>query len=254
MTTPQAEFTRFLTIFILCFFVLSKTCNAYQAPANYWQEHGPAKIINHKKVFKNLNQFADFTIETTPKKALVIVTSNNQIKREAAQEIFQKNPKLQNIPVRFISVAAESKIAPQPLGITNAIQGAINRINGSKQAQIAAKYKQEDEAVFYCSIENFFTKPKVFEPRDHALVIIQTPTGQNFTYVSDGITIDAQIYDDALDKSGLARDRTGALATIGEELSSIYNIDSDNWQEFVTGHKMSRKQQILSAFKDEQWF
>ena len=219
----------------------------FSIPTSYWQTYGPAPIVSGLSLYGNLNKTLELSSVEETGEFLVVVTSKKRLKIEAAKKFFKKNKRFAKAKLEFVGVGADSNIAPQPLGLKNALRGAKNRIKNAR-----TMYENpNNKPVYFCSIENFFTKPDVYKPRDHAAVIIETPLGQQFRYVSDGIEVDPEIYDQALDQKGLAQDGTGALKTVGEVLGELYGLDSSNWQQFVTQAKVSRIDQIVSAYNSD---
>lgn len=238
------QHTKAFKIPLLLFFTLGMG----NLTTHYWQEFGPARIVPHESLYANLNQSVKFDKNPVKGDVTVIVTSAQETKVQACKEIFKSNSRFKDASISYETRKVDSDIAPQPLGEKAAERGAINRINNIR------KNEQITNNAFFCSIESFFTKPTVHEPRDHAMIVIVDPHNRVYRYISDGVMIEPSIYDIALESGGLSRDGTGALKTIGEVLSDKYHVDPHNWHTYVTQDKYSRYDQIISAFDESNLF
>lgn len=221
------------------------------AALHYWQEYGPAQVIPHERIYADLNQGAKFDSSLVRGEIKVVVTSTNKTKVKACEKIFQNNSRLSNANISLLSYKSNSGIAEQPLGLDAAERGAVNRILSVKKDNPQLSVETD---IYYCSIENYFTRPDIYEPRDHAFVLIEDPIGKTYRYVSDGVEIEPTIYNVALEAEGLSLDGSGAKKTIGAVLAERYQVDPQNWHQYVTQDKVSRYDQIVSAFDNVRYF
>jgi len=217
---------------------------------HYWQEFGPARIIPHEKVYADLNQGLDFDKDKVSHKIIVVITSTQSDKQKACKTIFTENPRFSETSINFIALTSKSDIAPQPLGTSAAELGATNRIKYLKKQNVGL----DENITYYCSIESFFTAPDIYEPRDHAFIVIQDPKLRMYRYISNGVMVSPAIYDAALDYGGMSSDGSGSLITIGEILAKQYQVDPQSWHKYITQDKYSRYKQIISALETTKLF
>jgi len=221
----------------------------YIGDLTYWQRYGPAKIIKQPK--SNLEQSSKPPI-TSFKLATIVHTDTQAAHINAIKKILAKNPKFQNTTVNLISCDCPSEIAKQPLGLNNCMLGNINRINNAIR-QFSKDYP-ENYPIYYIAIQEFFTEMQVEVPCGYILITLKTPENKFLNFVSDGIEVHPEIYENMLELEGLEEDGTGARITFGQALSAEFELDDTNWQNYVTQQKMNNEMQILSAFQAEENF
>lgn len=201
---------------------------------NYIDEYGVSKVQPAKIVFPDFK--AEGAISIQPQtKVNVVVASANEIKINAAKEIFIRKFNVDKKDLHVKGLKSKSHVSEQPIGVYAAIKGAENRILSLKQNdQFTSK-----SGCYFVAIESFITEPKDnVKPTDHALVVIEDPNGVQHIYLSDGVEIAADIYKSALKNENM---------TVGEVLAQKYKIDNHDWFGYVTANKISRLEQILSA-------
>lgn len=201
---------------------------------SYVEEYGVSKIQPAKIVFPDFK--GENAINIQPHTMVnVLVASSNDIKINAAKQIFMQKFQVENNYLRVRGMHAASNISEQPVGIDAAIKGAKNRILSLKQN---AHFKDKT-GQYLVAIESFIAESKdAKNPTDHALIIIEQPNGEQYVYLSDGVEIAPEIY-----KTALQHENT----TVGEVLAQKYKINSHDWFGYVTANKISRLEQILSA-------
>jgi non-canonical (house-cleaning) NTP pyrophosphatase len=215
----------------------------------YQKKYGTSKIISSEIFKKQLNKDLENNNNEITGNVNVFVTSNKKLKIEATKLIFSKNKRLANSNLFFHGYSCPSDIAEQPLSVINGEKGATNRL---KNIKIPEEFQNSKTPYFICSIENFFTEPEIEIPTDHAFVVIQNEKGEVYRYISDGVEICREIYDETL-KKGVVE--TGSLFTIGDTLSKEFeDLDSSNWHKDVTKTEkysgITREEQILTSFSE----
>jgi ribose-phosphate pyrophosphokinase len=204
-------------------------------PKSYVDEYGaskiykPAAVLEKVKISKGNVKFKEANQKT------VWVTSTSQVKLDATQDIFQRKIFNQNKDINVLGFKTNSGVGEQPIGFAVALQGARNRI-----ADLKLQNKEyQATRPYIVSIENFFTAMKDgVNPTDHAVVVIETPDGLEHVFVSVGVGLAPEIYKEAI--------KTPEV-TIGSYLARKYNVNAQDWHGYVTGNKIDRRQQILSA-------
>ncbi len=214
---------------------------------SYIETYGASKILPYSSVCPNFIQGS--SLPTTEAQQIhIIVASTKEIKISATKQFFKNSSNFVNKKITIERVKAASNIAEQPIGLDNAILGARNRIANAKK--ITPQVTSADISTYYVAIENFFSEPKAgINPSDLAIVVIESPSAKQYTYLSEGVEIDPKIYNLVAAPTNLAKDGTGANSTVGEYLAATYKINDADWFAFVTGKSYSRGQQILTAFK-----
>lgn len=178
----------------------------------------------------------------------IVIASDKQIKINAVVELFTSNPRFAYTQNTFFPHKASSQIADQPIGHKNGRLGALNRINN------AAKWAQTQNLtdVYICAIENYFESDNENTPRDHAFIMIQSPDGQLFESISDGVAIHKDVFDAAIQNAEQLE--TGFSKTIGAFLHEQYGFNDSDWFNDV-GAGISRVEQIASTLNSESpWF
>lgn len=199
--------------------------NLFVPTMTYTQQYGLSRIIKAAEVFPDFKTTAKLKIKD--RNSEFIVTSTNELKIKAVENMLGVK--------KARGYKTQSSVSEQPIGIKMARAGAKNRIADLK------KYNMELEGKYIVSIESFFTELKIgTKPTDHALVLIKTPEGKIFEYISPGVEIDSEIY-----KSALSRNNV----TIGNVMAERYAVDPSNWHAYVTDNKIDRMQQIIQAYQ-----
>jgi len=203
---------------------------------SYIEEYGVSKIHPANEIYPKFKNSSTHMLINKKQDINVLVTSNAELKVKAAAMIFKDNFKVSDNKLKIYGVKTMSGVSEQPIGLDQAIHGAKNRINDLKRQD---KY-ENNKGSYIVSIENFFTElRKDHKPTDHALVIIEEPSGEQHIYLSAGVEISQNLYNAALQHND----------TIGEELARKYNVRANDWHAYVTANKIDRLQQIVSAVK-----
>jgi ribose-phosphate pyrophosphokinase len=202
---------------------------------SYIEEYGESKIYPLNVIYPNMVTGNKLLNLESTKPINVAVASNNEIQLKAAKAIFTDKFKVNSNVVKITGFSAKSGISDQPIGLEKAIKGAQNRINDLK-----SRYKSKNKVARYIiSIENFFTElHDNRNPTDHALVVIEDPNGNQYRYVSVGVEINESLYKTAMQQDNV---------TVGSILAEKYGVSINDWHEYVTGSKINRYEQILSA-------
>ncbi|XP_010081349.1 PREDICTED: protein PRRC1 [Pterocles gutturalis] len=171
----------------------------------------------------------------------IVVTSNKEVKVAAIRDAFQEVFGMAVVT----GEAAQSNIAPQPVGYAAGLKGAQERIDSLRRTGVI---HEKQPAV---SIESFIEELLPDKWFDIGCLIIEDPVHgihlETFTqatpvplqYVQQAKNLTPQDYN--LRWSGL-------LVTVGEVLEkSILNVNRTDWHVVFTG--MSRRQMIYSAAK-----
>ncbi|KAM6391513.1 protein PRRC1 isoform 2-T4 [Rhynochetos jubatus] len=171
----------------------------------------------------------------------IVVTSNKEVKVAAIRDAFQEVFGMAVVT----GEAAQSNIAPQPVGYAAGLKGAQERIDSLRRTGVI---HEKQPAV---SVENFIEELLPDKWFDIGCLIIEDPINaihlEAFTqatpvpleYVQQAKSLTPQDYN--LRWSGL-------LVTVGEVLEkSILNVSRTDWHMVFTG--MSRRQMIYSAAK-----
>ncbi|RLV90210.1 hypothetical protein DV515_00014525 [Chloebia gouldiae] len=171
----------------------------------------------------------------------IVVTSNKEVKVAAIRDAFQEVFGMAVVT----GEAAQSNIAPQPVGYAAGLKGAQERIDSLRRTGVI---HEKQPAV---SVENFIEELLPDKWFDIGCLIIEDPIHgihlEAFTqatpvplhYVQQAKSLTPQDY--SLRWSGL-------LVTVGEVLEkSVLNVSRTDWHAVFTG--MSRRQMIYSAAK-----
>jgi mannose/fructose/N-acetylgalactosamine-specific phosphotransferase system component IIB len=242
-----------VNILNLKFIHWSKIMNQYQKKYN-------------KSTILEINEDLNKTLETPKEKARIvhiIVTSEKQLKLDAAENIVKLNPRFKESTFVVKGFKSSSGIAEQPISMEAGEKGALNRIQSTKNLPSFQEYLKQiddnDSVVIFVSIENYFTKPNQNNSSfDHAMVLIENEYKDIFKYVSNGVELNGEFYQKALLK-GETIDGTGLNVTLGEVFSEVYpEVSSSDWHGFVTKDEnsdgISRREQILTCIKNKKWF
>lgn len=201
---------------------------------SYIEEYGISKVIPQQAVFPKFAVGAKLALDNL-QPINVLVTSSSELKIKAAKAIFKKKLGVNSNNLSVKGYKSNSGVSDQPIGIEMASLGAKNRILDLKRL-VASNIVNKSYIV---SIENFIEVKGDSKPTDHALVIIEAPDGRQYTYLSDGVEVATEIYRSAIQHEHM---------TVGQVLAQKYKISSNDWYNYVTGHKIDRVAQILSAF------
>jgi non-canonical (house-cleaning) NTP pyrophosphatase len=235
---------------------------------------GKLIIMNHyqkkynKSTILELDEDLNKTLNTPKEKASkvvhILVTSEKQLKLEAAENIVKLNPRFKESTLVLKGFKSSSGIAEQPISMEEGEKGAFNRIQSTKNLTSFKEYlnqiQDKEEGMIFVSIENYFTKPNQENSSfDHAMVLIENEFKDIFKYVSDGVELNGDFYQKALLKGGEASDGTGLNVTLGEVFSEEFpEVPSSDWHGFVTKDEhldgISRREQILTCIKNKKWF
>ncbi|XP_071436287.1 protein PRRC1 [Pithys albifrons albifrons] len=171
----------------------------------------------------------------------IVVTSNKEVKVAAIRDAFQEVFGMAVVT----GEAAQSNIAPQPVGYAAGLKGAQERINSLRRTGVI---HEKQPAV---SVESFIEELLPDKWFDIGCLIIEDPvhrihlevftqaTPVPLQYVQQAKSLTPQDY--SLRWSGL-------LVTVGEVLEkSGLNVNRMDWHSVFTG--MSRRQMIYSAAK-----
>jgi len=207
----------------------------FMPKTSYVEDHGVSKLQPANKVYPKFKSDAKKISINTEHPIEVLVTSNSTIKIKAAAAMFTDKLAIKPDNLKIKGFKTSSSISEQPIGLEDAIKGAQNRIIDLKQ-----RNKLENKKSSYIvSIENFLTELRDDrKPTDHALVIIEDTNGIQHIYLSAGVEVAAEIYNLALAQENV---------TIGQVLADKYHVSSNDWHGYVTGNKINRFDQILSA-------
>ncbi|NXS06447.1 PRRC1 protein, partial [Neodrepanis coruscans] len=171
----------------------------------------------------------------------VVVASNKEVKVAAIRDAFQEVFGMAVVT----GEAAESYIAPQPVGYAAGLKGAQGRIDSLRQTGVI------HEKQLAVSVENFIEELLPDKWFDIGCLIIEDPVhGIHLEAFTQATPVPSQYVQQA--KSLTPEDYnlrwSGLLVTVGEVLEkSVLNVNRTDWHVVFTG--MSRRQMIYSAAK-----
>ncbi|XP_069736424.1 protein PRRC1 [Phaenicophaeus curvirostris] len=171
----------------------------------------------------------------------IVVTSNKEVKVAAIRDAFQEVFGMAVVT----GEAAQSNIAPQPVGYAAGLKGAQERIDSLRRSGVI---HEKQPAV---SVENFIEELLPDKWFDIGCLIIEDPVhGIHLEAFTQATPVPLQYVQQA--KSLTPQDYSlrwsGLLVTVGEVLEkSILNVNRTDWHVVFTG--MSRRQMIYSAAK-----
>ncbi|XP_027523397.1 protein PRRC1 [Corapipo altera] len=171
----------------------------------------------------------------------IVVTSNKEVKVAAIRDAFQEVFGMAVVT----GEAAQSNIAPQPVGYAAGLRGAQERIDSLRRAGVI----HEKQPVV--SVENFIEELLPDKWFDIGCLIIEDPVyGIHLEAFTQATPVPSQYVQQA--KSLTPEDYnlrwSGLLVTLGEVLEkSVPNVNRTDWHVVFTG--MSRRQMIYSAAK-----
>lgn len=213
----------------------------------YQSAYGTSSIVAPSKIYPYFKQGEKLLAVGGVGKLNIIVASANELKISATSNFFSANPSFKSKKLNIRGVNAPSNIASQPIGLDSGVLGAKHRIKNAKN--MVRHENLNPTRTYYVAIENFFSvaDPGV-KPTDHAVVIIEAPNGEQFTYLSEGVEVDYHIYKQVVKPDNLVADYTGTKTSIGDFLAKNYGVKSADWFVLVTGQPYTREQQISTAF------
>ncbi|XP_054509356.2 protein PRRC1 [Agelaius phoeniceus] len=171
----------------------------------------------------------------------IVVTSNKEVKVAAIRDAFQEVFGMAVVT----GEAAQSNIAPQPVGYAAGLKGAQERIDSLRRTGVI---HEKQPAV---SVENFIEELLPDKWFDIGCLIIEDPIhGIHLEAFTQATPVPLQYVQQA--KSLTPQDYSlrwsGLLVTVGEVLEkSVLNASRTDWHAVFTG--MSRRQMIYSAAK-----
>ncbi|XP_031952788.1 protein PRRC1 [Corvus kubaryi] len=171
----------------------------------------------------------------------IVVTSNKEVKVAAIRDAFQEVFGMAVVT----GEAAQSNIAPQPVGYAAGLKGAQERIDSLRRTGVI---HEKQPAV---SVENFIEELLPDKWFDIGCLIIEDPIhGIHLEAFTQATPVPLQYVQQA--KSLTPQDYnlrwSGLLVTVGEVLEkSVLNVNRTDWHAVFTG--MSRRQMIYSAAK-----
>ncbi|XP_005061998.1 PREDICTED: protein PRRC1 [Ficedula albicollis] len=171
----------------------------------------------------------------------IVVTSNKEVKVAAVRDAFQEVFGMAVVT----GEAAQSNIAPQPVGYAAGLKGAQERIDSLRRTGVI---HEKQPAV---SVENFIEELLPDKWFDIGCLIIEDPVhGIHLEAFTQATPVPLQYVQQA--KSLTPQDYSlrwsGLLVTVGEVLEkSMQNVSRTDWHAVLTG--MSRRQMIYSAAK-----
>ncbi|NXX84751.1 PRRC1 protein, partial [Urocolius indicus] len=171
----------------------------------------------------------------------IVVTSNKEVKVAAIRDAFQEVFGMAVVT----GEAAQSNIAPQPVGYAAGLKGAQERIDSLRRTGVI---HEKQPAV---SVENFIEELLPDKWFDIGCLIIEDPIhGIHLEAFTQATPVPLQYVQQA--KSLTPQDYnlrwSGLLVTVGEVLEkSLLNVNRTDWHMVFTG--MSRRQMIYSAAK-----
>ncbi|NWS11670.1 PRRC1 protein, partial [Pachyramphus minor] len=171
----------------------------------------------------------------------IVVTSDKEVKVAAIRDAFQEVFGMAVVT----GEAAESNIAPQPVGYAAGLKGAQGRIDSLRRTGVI----HEKQPVV--SVENFIEELLPDKWFDIGCLIIEDPVhGIHLEAFTQATPVPLQYVQQA--KSLTPQDYnlrwSGLLVTVGEVLEkSVLNVNRTDWHLVFTG--MSRRQMIYSAAK-----
>uniref|UniRef100_A0A8C4V4Y6 Proline rich coiled-coil 1 n=1 Tax=Falco tinnunculus TaxID=100819 RepID=A0A8C4V4Y6_FALTI len=171
----------------------------------------------------------------------IVVTSNKEVKVAAIRDAFQEVFGMAVVT----GEAAQSNIAPQPVGYAAGLKGAQERIDSLRRTGVI---HEKQPAV---SVESFIEELLPDKWFDIGCLIIEDPIhGIHLEAFTQATPVPLQYVQQA--KSLTPQDYnlrwSGLLVTVGEVLErNIQNVNRTDWHVVFTG--MSRRQMIYSAAK-----
>ncbi|NWS82146.1 PRRC1 protein, partial [Toxostoma redivivum] len=171
----------------------------------------------------------------------IVVTSNKEVKVAAIRDAFQEVFGMAVVT----GEAAQSNIAPQPVGYAAGLKGAQERIDSLRRTGVI---HEKQPAV---SVENFIEELLPDKWFDIGCLIIEDPIhGIHLEAFTQATPVPLQYVQQA--KSLTPQDYSlrwsGLLVTVGEVLEkSMLNVSRTDWHAVFTG--MSHRQMIYSAAK-----
>ncbi|NWY76984.1 PRRC1 protein, partial [Erithacus rubecula] len=171
----------------------------------------------------------------------IVVTSNKEVKVAAIRDAFQEVFGMAVVT----GEAAQSNIAPQPVGYAAGLKGAQERIDSLRRTGVI---HEKQPAV---SVENFIEELLPDKWFDIGCLIIEDPVhGIHLEAFTQATPVPLQYVQQA--KSLTPQDYSlrwsGLLVTVGEVLErSMLQVSRTDWHAALTG--VSRRQMIYSAAK-----
>ncbi|NWV69667.1 PRRC1 protein, partial [Malurus elegans] len=171
----------------------------------------------------------------------IVVTSNKEVKVAAIRDAFQEVFGMAVVT----GEAAQSNIAPQPVGYAAGLKGAQERIDSLRRTGVI---HEKQPAV---SVESFIEELLPDKWFDIGCLIIEDPIhGIHLEAFTQATPVPLQYVQQA--KSLTPQDYnlrwSGLLVTVGEVLEkNVLNVNRTDWHAVFTG--MSRRQMIYSAAK-----
>ncbi|NWZ91074.1 PRRC1 protein, partial [Nesospiza acunhae] len=168
----------------------------------------------------------------------IVVTSNKEVKVAAIRDAFQEVFGMAVVT----GEAAQSNIAPQPVGYAAGLKGAQERIDSLRRTGVI---HEKQPAV---SVENFIEELLPDKWFDIGCLIIEDPIhGIHLEAFTQATPVPLQ-YAKSLTPQDYSLRWSGLLVTVGEVLEkSVLNASRTDWHAVFTG--MSRRQMIYSAAK-----
>ncbi|NXA54699.1 PRRC1 protein, partial [Nothocercus julius] len=171
----------------------------------------------------------------------IVVTSNKEVKVAAIRDAFQEVFGMAVVT----GEAAQSNIAPQPVGYAAGLKGAQERIDSLRRTGVI---HEKQPAV---SVENFIEELLPDKWFDIGCLIIEDPVhGIHLEAFTQATPVPLQYVQQAqsLTPQDYNLRWSGLLVTVGEVLEkNLPNVNRTDWHLVFTG--MSRRQMIYSAAK-----
>ncbi|XP_064356606.1 protein PRRC1 isoform X4 [Dromaius novaehollandiae] len=171
----------------------------------------------------------------------IVVTSNKEVKVAAIRDAFQEVFGMAVVT----GEAAQSNIAPQPVGYAAGLKGAQERIDSLRRTGVI---HEKQPAV---SVENFIEELLPDKWFDIGCLIIEDPVhGIHLEAFTQATPVPLQYVQQAqsLTPQDYNLRWSGLLVTVGEVLEkNLLNVNRTDWHMVFTG--MSRRQMIYSAAK-----
>ncbi|KAM8776988.1 protein PRRC1 [Rhynchonycteris naso] len=171
----------------------------------------------------------------------IVVTSDKEVKVAAVRDAFQEVFGLAVV----MGEAAQSNIAPQPVGYAAGLKGAQERIDTLRRTGVI---HEKQVAV---SVENFIAELLPDKWFDVGCLIVEDPVhGIHLETFTQATPVPLEFVQQAqsLTPQDYNLRWSGLLVTVGEVLEkSLVNVNRTDWHMAFTG--MSRRQMIYSAAK-----
>ncbi|NXK94575.1 PRRC1 protein, partial [Formicarius rufipectus] len=171
----------------------------------------------------------------------IVVTSNNEAKVAAIRDAFQEVFGMAVVT----GEAAQSNIAPQPVGCAAGLKGAQERIQGLRRTGVI---HEKQPAV---SVESFIEELLPDKWFDIGCLILEDPIhGIHLETFTQATPVPLEYVQQAksLTPEDYSLRWSGLLVTVGEVLEkSVLKVNRTDWHLVFTG--MSRQQMIYSAAK-----